>query len=535
LLDEQGLNVVIVDTCDEVGDPFVSGGSFSCSELSNIVLVVLNHVGKVGFKRSREVTGVPSHAVEDDVEHFVGIGVCTVVVCVYVDVCRTNDTGRMECVYCEEVCNRVRVRAGYGDGVGVNVVVYVVSVVFLSGAVKRVRKKTDFSIVILEVTERGTEDFGSEECVTTCEGRRNGGVTNGLTFRHSPEFSGLVDNVGPRFSVLVYVECEYAVSGGHDGETGSGVQTVRSVDGSDPTSDIAYACGGVDGRVTVCVVGSFFDHERELVHGPFFVSNELVNIDVCDRSGVSVNSLVVNESVSTVESGKCEVTNDAVEGFLTGGVLDGVGVYVLLVPPIVREVDGTGTDGHEVVSVTTGSNAGNCVVVSVEVCTGSNVTGNFGANVSTGSGTGFTLDNTVIEGFDQSVSFTNSNADCVCFVGVDFLCAVKAVGFTVTTVDDEGFAAEGNVFVTGHFVVEVEFTISALSGGFGGAARCAGCTSGLLGGCSGVFAGVIVATCHEKNAEDHEHGKSQSQKSFHEKISFLKIFFDVMKITSQLV
>jgi hypothetical protein len=262
----------------------------------------------------------------------------------------------MESINCKEVSNSVGIRYGYGDGVGVNVVIYVVSVVFLSFAEERVRKKTDFCIEVLEVTERGTEDFGSEECVAAGKSLRNYGVSNGLAFRHSPNFYSLVDNVGPSFSVLVNVEGDDTVGGLQDGETGSGVETVRSVGGSDPTGNVAAL--RVDFR-TACSVNRYvLNHELELIHGPFLVSNEIVDIDAVDIVIVLVYGLVVNDCVSTVVGGKSEVTNNAVKGFFACAVLDGVGVYVLLVEPRLREVDGTRTDVEKVVCVTSTCNAG---------------------------------------------------------------------------------------------------------------------------------------------------------------------------------
>ena len=81
------------------------------------------------------------------------------------------------------------------------------------------------------------------------------------------------------------------------------------------------------------------------------------------------------------------------------------------------------------------------------------VTGNVGACIACGVGAGYAFDLAVIEGFDERVSFTNCNADRVSFFGINFLCAVKAVGFTVVTCDNEGLAAEVYIFEAGELAV----------------------------------------------------------------------------------
>jgi hypothetical protein len=507
-------------------DPVVSGGYLVGCELSDIVLAGIDHVGDITFKvrRSGEVTDIVSHGVEDDVEHLVRIFVSAVFVCVYFDVCGTNDVSGRVCVNGKEVCNGVRMVAGGGDRVAGYVVVYVVSVL-VTFIVNGVRKKTDFEVfVVLKVGERRTEKFGGEECAVTCESFGDDRVRDGLTLGHRPKFDSFVNYVNPRFSILVNFEGKNAVGVLDDGETGSGVETVSTVDGSDPTGNVTLL--GVEGLVTVSVGSSELNHLSEYVNSPLVISNELIDISVetCSLEfgfGVTEYGLVENERVSAVEGVESKVTNSSVECLRAGAGLDGVGVYVLLIPPRLSEVDVTGACGQKVVSLTVGSNASEDVLVNVKV-DGVLVTVDISGDSFAGVSNRFEFDRAVVKGFNPHVSFTNSNADCVGFFGINFLCGVVTVIFTVVTDDYELFAAEGNVFVASEFFFTggVDGRGAAFGSFFIAAVGGSACGVLRLGGASGIFAGVLVTTCHEKNAKDHEQGKSQSQKSFHEKISF---------------
>ena len=165
-------------------------------------------------------------------------------------------------------------------------VVYVVSVVILSFAVKRIRKYANRRLEIREFRNNRTENLGSKERITARDGFGNVGIGKRLTFIHSPKFHGFVDHIGPCFGVLVNIKGKNAIGILHDRKTGSLVQAVGCMTGSDPAGNITGQ--GVKHTIIINVHRSCLYHESKRIHGPFLVSDKLVNVDVTDCSGIVI-------------------------------------------------------------------------------------------------------------------------------------------------------------------------------------------------------------------------------------------------------
>ena len=106
--------------------------------------------------------------------------------------------------------------------------------------------------------------------------------------------------------------------------------------------------------------------------------------------------------MSSGERGDSEVAYCSVENGSACAVLNGVGAYIVLIPPAIGEIN---TESVEVVVGTTGCCT--CVAVTSVNVDGVLTTGNFCGNETCGVFRGNTFDLAVVELFYGSVSFTN--------------------------------------------------------------------------------------------------------------------------------
>ena len=308
-----------------------------------------------------------------------------------------------------------------------------------------------------------------------------------------------------------------------------------------PTKDIAFGVSvfGVTGNVGT----GLLNHFNENIHCPFAVANELVNVITETLSDFGfINALVEHHSVCSCECCDGEVTYCCIKNGSACAVLDGVGAYIVLIPPAVGEIN---AECVEVVVCTAGCRAG-VGVTSVHI-DGMLTAGNFSAYQSRGVFGRNAFDLAVVELFNGCVSFTNCCADSVCFFGVDFNVCGEAYVVGCFTCENESCATEVNVFVAGELGVAIPyfhgvnggfccsfssfgsfssfccfgsfcFFVIGRSGGFlyGGICGCGlGCA---LTGCC--FGRGIATACRQTNAEGHGNRESQSQKFFHEFFSF---------------
>jgi len=495
-------------------DPSLSNACFGACEVGNgLRLVIFDETGDFAFIVRTKVTDVISSGIENDVEHFVRIFVGAVFICKYVEICGTNDMLGVVSIENEEVANVLNVRYVKRNCVRSKMIVYIV-VVIIAFVEYGVRKKTDFAVIVLEVSERRTDDFGAEERSACGNCGRNIAVRGFLTYRISPCSACFVKNGRPGSNVSENVEYVGTVHIGDDRETGSNVQTVRSVLGSDPTNDIAVVNSVICTGVFHVNSGSF-RHHHEGIESPLFVSYKLVDINVTDRFGIGVNGFIVDERVCAIESGTGEVADDAVELVITVTVFDREHIYVSLVEIVLRKINAAGTEIEKVINFTAGSKGSRAVFV-VENTDFVAALQNVVAGIAAGRFGRYTLDGAVVKLFDQFVSLVNSEVDGigvgVVFLDVDFLSGVTTVIKTVVADDNEYLAAEVNVFVTGHFFGGVEFWGGVVVVGRTGAAGAAGRRAAgrrtarrtVLGSLGGVFGVAVIAACREKNTKDHD-------------------------------
>jgi hypothetical protein len=164
------LSLVLRELLDELFDRTAStcDGIISLVDKScDVVLTGRDLLRDFTFEREDEVSRVVGTSVEDDLEHFSRISIATVVIGVSVDPNRTNECSRMSSVYGEEVTHSFDVYNRGGNHVNHEVVIYIVSIVFLRFRVLRIRNETDSGIGVLKsIFFELLNDIRVEESVT---------------------------------------------------------------------------------------------------------------------------------------------------------------------------------------------------------------------------------------------------------------------------------------------------------------------------------------------------------------------------------